>query len=44
MPIVTGREFQDGVEVRQGLSGGETVIVVPPPTIHEGQPVTAVAS
>jgi RND family efflux transporter MFP subunit len=42
--IVTGREFQDGVEVRQGLSGGETVIVVPPPTIHEGQPVTAVAS
>ena len=41
--IVLGREFQDGVEVRSGLSGGETVIVVPPPTIHEGQAVTSVA-
>ncbi len=44
VPVVLGREFQDGLEVRQGLSGGETVIVVPPPTIHEGQAVTAVAS
>ena len=43
VPIVLGREFQDGVEVRSGLSGGETVIVVPPPTIHEGQAVTSVA-
>ncbi len=42
--IVVGREFQDGVEVRQGLSGGETVIVVPAATIKEGQEVTAVAS
>jgi RND family efflux transporter MFP subunit len=41
--IVLGREFQDGVEVRSGLSGGETVIVVPPPGMHEGQAVTAVA-
>ena len=41
--IVLGREFQDGIEVRSGLSGGETVIVVPPPTIHEGQAVTSVA-
>ena len=41
--IVLGREFQDGVEVRSGLSGGETVIVVPPPGTHEGQAVTAVA-
>ncbi len=44
VPIVVGREFQDGVEVRQGLSGGETVIVVPAPTIKEGQEVTAVSS
>lgn len=43
-PIVLGREFQDGVEVRQGLSGGEMVIVVPPATIKEGQAVTSVAS
>jgi hypothetical protein len=28
-PIVLGREFQDGIEVRTGLSGGETVIVAP---------------
>ena len=41
--IVLGREFQDGVEVRSGLSGGETVIVVPPVGIHEGQAVTSVA-
>ena len=27
--ITLGREFQDGVEVTQGLSGGEMVIVVP---------------
>lgn len=44
VPIVVGREFQDGVEVRQGLSGGETVIVVPSATIKEGQAVTPVAS
>jgi len=44
VPVVLGREFQDGVEVRQGLSGGETVIVVPPPTLRDGQAVTPVAS
>jgi len=43
-PIVVGREFQDGVEVRQGLSGGEIVIVAPAPTIKEGQAVTPVSS
>src|SRR5713226_1344082 len=42
IPIVLGREFQDGVEVRSGLSGGETVIVVPPPGMHEGQAVRSV--
>ena len=44
VPVVTGREFQDGVEVKQGLSGGETVIVVPPGKLSEGQLVTPVAS
>ena len=44
VPVVLGREFQDGVEVRNGLSGGETVIVVPPPTLRDGQAVTPVAS
>jgi len=43
-PVVLGREFQEGVEVRQGLSGGEMVIVVPPATLKEGQAVTPVAS
>jgi RND family efflux transporter MFP subunit len=43
-PITVGREFQDGIEVKQGLSGGETVIVVPAPTLKEGQEVTPVAS
>jgi HlyD family secretion protein len=44
VPITVGREFQDGVEVKQGLLGGETVIVVPAATIKEGQNVTSVAS
>lgn len=44
VPITVGREFQEGVEVKQGLSGGETVIVVPAATIKEGQQVTPVAS
>jgi HlyD family secretion protein len=42
--IVVGREFQDGVEVKNGLSGGETVIVVPAPTLKDRQEVTPVAS
>src|SRR6202521_5952231 len=41
--IVLGREFQDGIEVWSGLSGGETASVVAQPTIHEGQAVTSVA-
>ena len=44
VPITVGREFQEGVEVKQGLSGGEMVIVVPAATIKEGQEVTPVAS
>ena len=43
-PVVIGHEFQDGVEIRQGLSGDETVIVAPPTTLHEGQAVTPAAS
>ena len=41
--ITVGREFQDGVEVKQGLSGGEMVIVVPAETLKDGQEVTAVS-
>jgi HlyD family secretion protein len=43
-PIIVGHEFQDGIEVREGLSGGEMVIVVPAPTLKDGQAVTPVAS
>jgi hypothetical protein len=44
MEVSLGREYQDGVQVLQGLSGGETVIVVPPAQLHDGQPVTPQAS
>lgn len=39
-PVILGREFQDGFEVKQGLEGGEMVIVVPPATLKDGQAVT----
>jgi RND family efflux transporter MFP subunit len=42
--VSLGREFQDGVQVLQGLTGGETVIVVPPAQLHDGEAVTPVAS
>ena len=38
--ITTGRELQDGVEVRSGLDGGELVIIDPPLEIKAGSPVT----
>jgi len=40
VPVILGREFQDGFEVKQGLEGGEMVIVVPPTTLKDGQAVT----
>jgi hypothetical protein len=36
---VTGHEFQDGVEVRKGLDGGEMVIVEPPADLKGGSRV-----
>jgi RND family efflux transporter MFP subunit len=39
-PVILGREFQDGFEVKQGLEGGETVVVVPPANLKDGQAVT----
>ena len=44
VPVVLGREFQDGFEVKQGLEGGEMVIVVPPATLQDGQAVTPTAT
>jgi RND family efflux transporter MFP subunit len=40
--ITVGREFQDGVEVKSGLNGGELVIIEPPPDLKDGERVTAV--
>jgi HlyD family secretion protein len=42
--ITPGGEFQDGIEVKQGLSGGETVIISPADTLKNGQRVSAKAS
>jgi RND family efflux transporter MFP subunit len=44
VPVTLGGEFQDGVEVRQGLSGGETVIISPPEHLHAHQAVVEKAS
>jgi RND family efflux transporter MFP subunit len=44
VPVILGREFQDGFEVKRGLEGGEMVIVVPPPTLKDGQSVTPTAT
>ncbi|HEY2663064.1 MAG TPA: efflux RND transporter periplasmic adaptor subunit [Candidatus Binataceae bacterium] len=43
LSIATGGEFQDGIEVKRGLSGGETVIISPPDALKEGQRVTVKA-
>ena len=43
-PIVVGREFQDGFEVKNGLTGGELVVVVPPANLKNGEMVTPVSS
>ncbi|MGH7949315.1 MAG: efflux RND transporter periplasmic adaptor subunit [Candidatus Binataceae bacterium] len=40
--VSLGREFQDGVEIKSGLTGGELVIIEPPANLKDGQPVTAV--
>ena len=43
-PLLLGREFQGGVEVKQGLSGGENVIVTPPDNLKDGQQVVEKSS
>jgi RND family efflux transporter MFP subunit len=44
IPIRIGHEFENGVEVKGGLDGGESVIVTPPDNLRDGQPVTAKTS
>lgn len=38
--VALGRELQDGAVVKRGLSGGETVIIKPPPSLRDGERVT----
>jgi len=42
--ILTGRELETGLEVKAGLTGGETIIVTAPDSLHDGQPVIAKSS
>jgi RND family efflux transporter MFP subunit len=42
--VLTGRELENGVVVKSGLYGGETIIVAPPDNLREGEPVIAKAS
>ena len=44
VPILTGREFERGVEVKSGLDAGETVIVAPPVGLTDGQRLAAKTS
>ncbi len=41
VPVTLGREFQDGIEIKSGLGGGELVIIEPPPNLKDGEAVTA---
>jgi RND family efflux transporter MFP subunit len=41
VPIVLGRELENGLEVKSGLIGGETLIVTPPDTLRDGEAVSA---
>jgi HlyD family secretion protein len=42
--VITGRELQDGIEIRSGLEGGEEVILDPPANLEDGARVTTVTS
>jgi len=37
--VVTGREGQDRVEIKEGLAGGETIVARPPDTLKDGDEV-----
>jgi RND family efflux transporter MFP subunit len=39
--VKTGRTVADRTEILAGLTAGETVVLAPPATLRDGQPVTA---
>jgi apolipoprotein N-acyltransferase len=38
--VKTGRTVADRTEILAGLTAGETVVLAPPATLRDGQPVT----
>lgn len=43
VPVTRGDETQSGVEVRQGLTDGDVLIIAPPTSLNDGQKVEAAA-
>jgi hypothetical protein len=43
-PILRARELETGIEIKQGLKGGESVIVEPKPELRTGQMVTVMGT
>jgi len=41
VPILIGNELENGLEVKSGLDGGESIILTPPDSLKDGQPVIA---
>jgi hypothetical protein len=41
--VVTGRTRDDLVEIREGLKGGETVVIDPPDGLSEGAKIRSAA-
>jgi RND family efflux transporter MFP subunit len=41
VPVLIGHELETGLEVKNGLAGGETIIVTPPDNLRDGEPVTS---
>jgi RND family efflux transporter MFP subunit len=44
VPVRLGRDFENGVEAKSGLDGGETIIISPPDNLYDGQPVIVKSS
>jgi RND family efflux transporter MFP subunit len=42
VPVLRGEETQNGVEVRQGVTDGDMLIIAPPANLNDGQQVEAV--
>jgi hypothetical protein len=43
-PVRLGRDFENGVEAKSGLDGGETIIISPADNLFDGQPVIVKSS